>query len=238
MKKTSKGVFPFRDWRTYMKISTTFRARLELGQNLKQVLGAENCPKVNTSSEIAAAFEGIVGSSQEIMIAGAIDCKCRLAHWSVIAMGSNDRMTVRPGDAFLGAIQTCASGIFLIHNHPSGSLEASKEDFSFTNNVAEAGIIFGYPLLDHVIVSKNGFRSLMTNVVLKSRRNKVPAAVGYVCEAPSEMSAKLRWVCPQCNKENSGRWSDGIQNHDSGMARAVRCAACARLSWLKGNRGK
>ena len=34
------------------------------------------------------------------------------------------------------------------------------EDFAFTNTVAEAGIIFGYPLLDHVIVSGNGFRSL------------------------------------------------------------------------------
>jgi DNA repair protein RadC len=99
---------------------------------------------------------------REIMIAGTLDCKSRLLCWSLLAVGSSEWLIVRVGDAFADAIRMSASGIFLVHNHPSGSLEPSREDIDLTRNVERAGKLLGYTLFDHVIVAKEGHRGLIT----------------------------------------------------------------------------
>jgi len=43
----------------------------------------------------------------------------------------------------------------VIHNHPSGSLEPSKDDLEITQRLVKSGEILGIELLDHVIISKN-----------------------------------------------------------------------------------
>jgi DNA repair protein RadC len=96
------------------------------------------------------------------MIAGTLDCKSRLLSWNLLAVGSSEWLIVRVGDAFADAIRMSASGVFLVHNHPSGSLEPSREDIELTRNVERAGKLLGYTLFDHVIVSKEGHRGLIT----------------------------------------------------------------------------
>jgi DNA repair protein RadC len=44
-------------------------------------------------------------------------------------------------------------------NHPSGSTEPSPEDIEVTEKLARAGEILGIKLLDHVIVTRNGYYS-------------------------------------------------------------------------------
>ena len=56
---------------------------------------------------------------------------------------------------------TCnASGIILMHNHPSGNLKASSEDMKLTNKVTEAGKIMDLPVLDHIIVTSESYLSM------------------------------------------------------------------------------
>lgn len=62
--------------------------------------------------------------------------------------------------AFATAIKVRASGMILAHNHPSGNLKASKNDVLLTSNFTKAGSYLGIPVLDHLIVSKDGYRSL------------------------------------------------------------------------------
>jgi DNA repair protein RadC len=47
-----------------------------------------------------------------------------------------------------------------VHNHPSGSLEASPQDIAITRQLQEAGALLGIQLLDHIIVTRTGFSSL------------------------------------------------------------------------------
>jgi DNA repair protein RadC len=48
-----------------------------------------------------------------------------------------------------------ASSLILVHNHPSGEPDPSKEDINTTNLVIEACKFVGIKVLDHIIIGKN-----------------------------------------------------------------------------------
>ena len=60
---------------------------------------------------------------------------------------------------FKTAFEQFATGIFIAHNHPSGSLKPSMEDIKITKQIAEAGKILSIPLIDHVIITQHSFFS-------------------------------------------------------------------------------
>lgn len=67
---------------------------------------------------------------------------------------------------FKTAIENNASGILLCHNHPSGNLQPSHEDINLTQKLKEAGKILSIPILDHLIVSSQGYYSFVDNNLL------------------------------------------------------------------------
>jgi DNA repair protein RadC len=78
---------------------------------------------------------------------------------SIVHIGTVNNTLVHPRDVFYKAIKDLATAIIVCHNHPSGQLEPSKEDLEITSRLYEAGIIIGIHVLDHLIISKNGFFS-------------------------------------------------------------------------------
>lgn len=60
---------------------------------------------------------------------------------------------------FSTALQTCSSGIILCHNHPSGQLKPSDADISLTRKLVEFGKMIDLPILDHIILTENGYYS-------------------------------------------------------------------------------
>ncbi len=60
---------------------------------------------------------------------------------------------------FSGALLANACSIILCHNHPSGSLNPSHEDDKLTRSIVEAGKILDIRVLDHVIISSEGYYS-------------------------------------------------------------------------------
>jgi len=57
------------------------------------------------------------------------------------------------------AIENLASAIILCHNHPSGNLNPSEADVKLTEKVKKAGEIMEIPVLDHIIISDQGYFS-------------------------------------------------------------------------------
>lgn len=53
-----------------------------------------------------------------------------------------------------------ASAFIIAHNHPSGNLKPSNADISLTRKIKEAGEIMEIKLLDHLILTKEGFMSM------------------------------------------------------------------------------
>jgi DNA repair protein RadC len=90
----------------------------------------------------------------------ALDGRSRLRAIRCVARGGLHGMGVRPADPLRLALRAAASGFVLVHNHPSGDPTPSAEDVAFTRRVAGAAVIVGMPLLDHVVVSREGFSSV------------------------------------------------------------------------------
>lgn len=60
---------------------------------------------------------------------------------------------------FASALKANASGIIMAHNHPSGNLTASQADRDITKKVIAAGKLLDIPVLDHLIVTTEGYYS-------------------------------------------------------------------------------
>nr|WP_255505126.1 JAB domain-containing protein [Algoriphagus sp. Y33] len=60
---------------------------------------------------------------------------------------------------FSAAIKANASSVILAHNHPSGNLLLPIEDKRLTKRMKEAGKILDIPVLDHLILTAEGYYS-------------------------------------------------------------------------------
>jgi DNA repair protein RadC len=59
------------------------------------------------------------------------------------------------------ALKTLASGLILAHNHPSGNLKPSEADKHITSKIRQAAKLLDIELLDHIIISSEGYYSFM-----------------------------------------------------------------------------
>ncbi|HYF49158.1 MAG TPA: JAB domain-containing protein [Planctomycetota bacterium] len=210
-----------------------FRPRFTLEQNLKESLGLEGCPVIRNAADISSLFDEVGRLSREVMVSGAVDSKCRVLHCSLLAVGTTDHLLLRVGDAFYGAIQTGASAIILAHNHPSGSLQPSRADLDLTESVAEAGLMLGFPLLDHVILAPHGYRSLLNVDLLKAAQRRTHAAQGAVKAAADGELRPLEWTCSHCGGENTvPLHMTLLSNVSEDACKPARCSGCGQFTWL------
>ena len=64
---------------------------------------------------------------------------------------------------FQGALLLHATSIILVHNHPSGTRNPSRQDISLTKKAIEVGKIMEIELVDHLIITREGYYSLKDN---------------------------------------------------------------------------
>ena len=97
---------------------------------------------------------------QEQLRVALLDRRGRLIDAPLIYQGGQSETVVRLADCFREAVRRSAAAIVLVHNHPSGDPSASPEDVQLTYDAAQAGLLLGVEVLDHVIVAHDGFVSL------------------------------------------------------------------------------
>jgi DNA repair protein RadC len=79
----------------------------------------------------------------------------------IVSRGNLNRVYVQPKDVFLEAVRENSAALIVAHNHPSGSLEPSREDREMTDRLKEVARLLNIPLLDHIIFSKRGYFSFL-----------------------------------------------------------------------------
>lgn len=77
-----------------------------------------------------------------------------------LTTGLVNQAPVHPREAFAEAVKERAVSVIFAHNHPSGSMEPSVEDFNITRELCCAGRILKIPVLDHLIIGRSGFSSI------------------------------------------------------------------------------
>lgn len=80
--------------------------------------------------------------------------------------GTIDRSSIYIREIIEKVLAYNAKSIILVHNHPSGSLKPSKADFIVTNKIKEVLEVMDVKILDHIIISKNGYFSFLEEGVL------------------------------------------------------------------------
>lgn len=79
---------------------------------------------------------------------------------SPISVGTISETIIHPREIFVNAVRELCSAIIVAHNHPTGNLLPSENDIRTTRRLMDAGEIIGIPVLDHVIITSEGFLSL------------------------------------------------------------------------------
>lgn len=79
--------------------------------------------------------------------------------WKLISQGGISGTVIDPKIIYATALQCGASAIILSHNHPTGTLLPSDADKRVTKTIVDAGKLFDIQVLDHLIVTKDGYYS-------------------------------------------------------------------------------
>jgi DNA repair protein RadC len=84
----------------------------------------------------------------------------------LVSKGGLSGTVADPKIIFHMALQQQASGIIMVHNHPSGNLKPSHQDIELTKKISAAGRMLEINVLDHLIITDNGFYSFADEGVI------------------------------------------------------------------------
>lgn len=115
---------------------------------------------ITKAAQVFALSTDIIHENKESLMCLYLNARGELLKKEVMAVGSLNKVNVLPREIFSVVKDLPVASIILVHNHPSGILEASEEDLLFTKRVKLAGDILGVKLLDHLIVSPQGWKKI------------------------------------------------------------------------------
>lgn len=122
--------------------------------------------------------EQLIGNAdREHLVTVFVNAQCEITGLNLVAVGSLDHAHTTAREVFKGAIVANAHGVILGHNHPSGSLEPSASDIRMTRKLVFLGRMLSIPVLDHVVVSQRGHRSMHEMGLLGGLAGSLPRSL-------------------------------------------------------------
>jgi DNA repair protein RadC len=128
---------------------------------------------VKNVENVVKLTEELRNKKQEYFLTLTLDGASNLSQKRTVSIGTLNRSIVHPREIFADAISDRAAGIIFVHNHPSGNVEPSKEDIELTRRLVEAGKIVGIEVIDHVIISKDGYFSFQAERMLRGENGDI-----------------------------------------------------------------
>lgn len=89
-----------------------------------------------------------------------LDTKNKVRSIILVAKGSINQTLLTAKEILTEPIKQMATGIILVHNHPSGDSTPSKQDINLTIKIKDYADIFDISLIDHVVIGKNEYTSI------------------------------------------------------------------------------
>lgn len=133
-------------------------AALELG--IRRDATEKKKDKIVFSRDIADFLQAqLQYKNHEVFVVIFLNVVQKILHHEIISEGGIDKVMIEPRTILKKALDYNAKSIILCHNHPSGSLKPSRQDLSLTERVKEAAAFFDMQVIDHIIVSNEGYYS-------------------------------------------------------------------------------
>jgi DNA repair protein RadC len=133
-------------------------AALELGIRRSMVLKKKIT--IKQSSDVAAYLQAQIGYKQkEVFVVVYLNRANKIIQYEVISEGGMTGTVADPRIILKKALDHRAVSIILCHNHPSGNLLPSKADEQLTTKIKSAAGYLDIQVMDHIIVSEEGYYS-------------------------------------------------------------------------------
>ncbi|MBU3713449.1 MAG: JAB domain-containing protein [Ferruginibacter sp.] len=139
----------------------TIMAALELGRR-RHAGEARKKTSVTCSKDVAEYLRVVLKDyTQEVFGVLYLNRANKINHFEIVSKGGITGTVADPRIILKRALEEDATSIVLSHNHPSGNLNPSKADHDLTHKIREAAALMDIKLLDHIIVSDEGYYSFM-----------------------------------------------------------------------------
>ena len=141
-------------------------AALELGRRRQAAISREKTI-ITSSSDVARELQALLRDyHHEVFAVMFLNRSNKVNHFQIISEGGITGTVADPRIILKKALEEDAVSLILCHNHPSGSLKPSKADEELTFKIKEAARYFDIKVLDHLIVSDDGYYSFADEGIL------------------------------------------------------------------------
>ena len=143
----------------------------------------------------------------------------KILNLELVALGANNRVSARPADVLAIPLQKQAVGVILVHNHPSGTLEASKQDKDFTDLMIQACRLMKTPVLDHVIITEHSYLSFKETGLLARLEGSNKYVLPY--ELEKQYHEETQAAIKEVEKESKQKIKESSKNREQEIARQM-----------------
>jgi len=146
------------------------KAALEIG--LRYANKDSSQISIHSSKDAYVLLHEYTDKKQEHLLLITLNGRNNLISKKIITIGTIDASLFHPREIFAESIIDRAAKIIVAHNHPSGNLSPSQNDLFMTNRIKKSGKLLGIQLVDSLIISKNGYRSIINKVDMDAGENR------------------------------------------------------------------
>ena len=132
---------------------------MELGRRIYGIYSNQKLLVYN-SKDAYELLKNISEYKQEHILALYLNSRFELLEQKTVRIGGVDNAQLLPRDVITYALDNNASYVVLAHNHPSGECTPSHEDILLTKRLDEAMELMGIKLLEHIVIAKDGWKSI------------------------------------------------------------------------------
>ncbi len=151
-----------------MSSKRTYLREIEIRYRKRNVTSKSTAAKpIKGAIQVVKLFSDLQSETKEKLIAISLDTKLKIICFEIVAIGSVDAIYLKPFEAIRTAIAVNASGVIIVHNHPSGDPKPGGDDKLFTKALKKITEIGGMNFHDHIIIGDGTFFSFTDEGLLK-----------------------------------------------------------------------
>ncbi len=103
--------------------------------------------------------EKLLSNNQENLVLVMLNSKMKIIHEKTLYVGTDNKIIFSYKDIWREVLNHNARYFYLVHNHPNGKKEPSDNDIFFTSELFRESKRINIPMIDHIIIGKDGYHS-------------------------------------------------------------------------------
>ena len=125
----------------------------------KNYTGVDNLQCPEKIVQVMNDVFNICNQAEEYLYLICMTCRCKPISFFEVSHGTHNSSLAGGREILIRALLCGATNIILVHNHPSGVAEPSREDVQLTKKIKDLSDVVGITFSDHIIIGREGYYS-------------------------------------------------------------------------------